>query len=72
MNEFRVSRSAFHPSECILTMLSTKPIVVPLHSIVRYLYEKLHVLSCTCNIYIDIKEYFYGLFELRVYLDTSV
>ena len=72
MNEFRVSRSAFRPSECILNMLSTKPGVVHLHSIVRYLYDK-----CKCSVafvtYIQIsRNTFYGLFGLRVHLDTSV
>ena len=47
----------FHPSECILNMLPAKPGVVPLHSIVRYLYEKLQVFSRICNIYTDIEEY---------------
>ena len=38
-------------------MLSATSGVVSLRSIVRYLYEILHVFSLTCNIYTNIEEY---------------
>ena len=53
-------------------MLSTKSGVVFLHLIVIYLYENLHVLGSTCNIYTDIEEYIMCLFDLRMRLDILV
>ena len=60
MSEFRNIRRPFHSSECILYMLSTKPEVVLLHTIVRCLYEVLHVFSRTCSIYAYCMNYSIG------------
>ena len=57
MNEFTVNSSGFLSPECILKTQLTKPGVVPLHSIVRYLHARLHVFSRTCNMHTDIEKF---------------